>query len=59
MGFQLGSGLGFVVYGFVIQYLGYQTMYQLSLVPVVGALVTTLIVWRNMRRTTASAAHDA
>ncbi|MFN0073650.1 MAG: MFS transporter [Chloroflexota bacterium] len=50
MGFQLGSGVGAVIYGFVIQYLGYQVMYQLSLLPVIGALVATLIVWlRNDR----------
>jgi predicted MFS family arabinose efflux permease len=47
MGFQLGSGVGAVVYGFVIQYLGYHTMFQLSLVPVIGALITILIVWRR------------
>jgi MFS family permease len=47
MGFQLGSGVGAVVYGFIIQYLGYHTMYQLSLFPVVIALVTTLVVWRK------------
>jgi MFS family permease len=47
MGFQLGSGVGAVVYGFVIQYLGYHTMYQLSLLPVIAALITTLVVWRK------------
>jgi MFS family permease len=47
MGFQLGSGLGAVVYGFVIQYLGYHTMYQRSLLPGIAALVAILVVWRK------------
>jgi predicted MFS family arabinose efflux permease len=50
MGFQLGSGVGAVVYGFVIQYLGYHTMYQLSLIPVMAALITVLLVWHNQSR---------
>ena len=50
MGFQLGSGVGAVVFGFVIQYLGYHTMYQLSLIPVMVALLTTLLVWRRQSR---------
>jgi MFS family permease len=47
MGFQLGSGVGAVVYGFIIQYLGYHTMYQFSLLPVLAALATILIVWHR------------
>jgi MFS family permease len=51
MGFQLGSGVGAVVYGFVIQYLGYQTMYHLALIPVTAALITVLVVWRRQAGT--------
>ncbi|HEX3247089.1 MAG TPA: MFS transporter [Chloroflexota bacterium] len=50
MGFQLGSGVGAVVFGFVIQYLGYHVMYQLSLIPVAAALIATLLVWRRQSR---------
>jgi MFS family permease len=42
MGFQLGSGLGAVVWGTTIEHLGYQVMYACAFVPLGAAIVLSL-----------------
>lgn len=55
MGFQLGSGVGAVIYGFVIEIFGYRTMYSLSTLPVFLALGITLWSWwRSSRQSPAA-----
>jgi predicted MFS family arabinose efflux permease len=43
MGFQLGGGIGAVVWGITIEHLGYPAMYVGTLVPIAAAVVLVLL----------------
>jgi MFS family permease len=47
MGFQLGSGLGAVIWGTTIEYFGYSVMFGLTLIPMLGAIVMSQIEGRR------------
>ncbi|HEX3247090.1 MAG TPA: MFS transporter [Chloroflexota bacterium] len=47
MGFQIGSGIGSALWGNVIQYFGYTTMYVSCLVPLAASLVMLAVMFRE------------
>jgi MFS family permease len=49
MGFQIGSGLGSALWGNVIQYFGYVTMFLSCLAPLIASLVMLIVMFRDPR----------
>jgi MFS family permease len=49
MGFQIGSGIGSAVWGNVIQYFGYITMFVSCLAPLIASLIILAVMFRDPR----------
>jgi MFS family permease len=49
MGFQIGSGLGSALWGNVIQYFGYLTMFLGCLIPLIASLIMLAVMFRDSR----------